>query len=191
MTNFYTSDLHLNHNNIIGFCDRPYHNVMQMNHELLKNWNETVAKKDTVYILGDLIMGQLKRGLEIVDQMNGNKFLIPGNHDKLLPLNKPTEDRIAQYENVGITILPHFQIFTIQNIRFGLTHFPHTTNPQYKYAEYVTQNNGAYQILLCGHIHEKWLTHKNQINVGVDVWDYKPVPEEWLVDMGKKLLKNK
>ena len=191
MANFYTSDLHLNHSNIIGYCDRPYSNSLEMNYALLENWNETVSADDTVYILGDLIMGQLNKGLEFVDQMNGNKFLIPGNHDKLLPLNKPTEEKIAKYKNVGITIMSHFEMFNIQNIRFGLSHFPHTTNPKYKYAEYVSKNNGAYQVLLCGHVHEKWLTNQNQINVGVDVWDYKPVPEEWLVEMAKNIVNNK
>ena len=35
--------------------------------------------------------------------------------------------------------------------------------------------------LLHGHVHEKWLRSGNQINVGVDQWNYAPVPEAQLV----------
>jgi len=35
--------------------------------------------------------------------------------------------------------------------------------------------------LLCGHIHEHWLKKKRMINVGVDVWDFKPVSVEQIL----------
>ena len=31
--------------------------------------------------------------------------------------------------------------------------------------------------LLHGHVHERWRWHRRMINVGVDVWDYRPVAE--------------
>ena len=37
--------------------------------------------------------------------------------------------------------------------------------------------------LLRGHAHEKWKINKRQINVGVDVWDFRPVSEETLLDL--------
>jgi len=188
MTRFYTSDLHFNHGNIIGYCDRPYSNTWEMNTSLVENWNETVTEKDEVIIIGDLIMGQLNKGLHLVSQLNGKKYLIPGNHDKVLPINKPNETKIQKYIDAGITFMNHFELINIDGIRIGLSHFPHTTNPNYKYYEYVPKNNGQFQILFCGHVHEKWLTNKNQINVGVDQWDYKPVPQEWLIQMARKLL---
>jgi calcineurin-like phosphoesterase family protein len=38
--------------------------------------------------------------------------------------------------------------------------------------------------VICGHLHEAWKTHNvgplRQLNVGVDQWDYYPVPERWI-----------
>ena len=34
--------------------------------------------------------------------------------------------------------------------------------------------------ILCGHVHEAWWIHGRVINVGVDVWNYKPVAAETL-----------
>ena len=34
---------------------------------------------------------------------------------------------------------------------------------------------------LCGHVHEKWREQGGLINVGVDVWDFKPVNLDFLV----------
>ena len=32
--------------------------------------------------------------------------------------------------------------------------------------------------LLHGHVHARWRQQGRMVNVGVDVWDYTPVPEE-------------
>ena len=37
--------------------------------------------------------------------------------------------------------------------------------------------------LLHGHVHEKWKTSGRQINVGIDVWNFRPVSEEVLLDL--------
>lgn len=53
---FYTSDLHISHANVIRFDNRPYESVAEMDEALIKNWNETVSDKDTVYILGGFLL---------------------------------------------------------------------------------------------------------------------------------------
>lgn len=45
------------------------------------------------------------------------------------------------------------------------------------------ENDGS--MLLCGHVHEKWLKKDSMVNVGVDVWDFKPVPIEKLLEVLK------
>lgn len=32
-------------------------------------------------------------------------------------------------------------------------------------------------VLLHGHVHERWKVNGRQVNVGVDVWDYRPVSD--------------
>ena len=52
---FFTSDLHLGHENCIRLCNRPFSSIEEMDEILIENWNHKVTGKDTVYILGDLI----------------------------------------------------------------------------------------------------------------------------------------
>ena len=77
----FIGDTHLNHDNIIDYCNRPYRNITEMNEDLIKKWNNTVKKNDIVFHLGDVYLGS-KDGLKnIVQRLNGRKFLIKGNHD--------------------------------------------------------------------------------------------------------------
>ena len=43
---FFTSDLHLGHENIIRFCDRPFANANAMNEALVERWNAVVKDND-------------------------------------------------------------------------------------------------------------------------------------------------
>ena len=51
MANFYISDLHIGHENILRFDNRPFADVSEMNNKLIENWNARVHSNDTVYIL--------------------------------------------------------------------------------------------------------------------------------------------
>ena len=79
--NYYISDLHIGHANVIRFDGRPFQNVDEMLGVLLNNWNERVHADDTVYILGDFIWAKEKEWPNYVRQFAGNKVLIRGNHD--------------------------------------------------------------------------------------------------------------
>lgn len=79
--NYWTSDPHFLHNNIIRYCDRPFANLDDMHHALITNWNNTVAPDDNIYIIGDVSFGKPEPTNEILSQLNGNKFLVRGNHD--------------------------------------------------------------------------------------------------------------
>ena len=46
--NFYTADLHLNHNNILKFEKRPYNSINDMNDDYIQKWNAKVSKNDPV-----------------------------------------------------------------------------------------------------------------------------------------------
>jgi calcineurin-like phosphoesterase family protein len=37
------------------------------------------------------------------------------------------------------------------------------------------------KILLHGHVHERWLRRDRMVNVGVDVWGFRPISEQALV----------
>lgn len=81
MDNFFISDLHLNHSNIIRYCDRPFRTVAEMNRVLIENWNKTVGKEDTVFFLGDLAFGRYPEGW--LKKLNGHIIFIKGSHDSI------------------------------------------------------------------------------------------------------------
>lgn len=54
---FFTSDTHFFHEGIIKFCNRPFASVEEMNEAMIRNWNEVVHEKGTVFHLGDFAFG--------------------------------------------------------------------------------------------------------------------------------------
>lgn len=78
---FYIADTHFGHENVIKFDGRPFPNIEEMETELIKRWNETVNKKDYVYILGDFIWKDRNKWETLPKLLNGKKILIVGNHD--------------------------------------------------------------------------------------------------------------
>lgn len=79
---YFISDLHLSHNNIIKYCNRPYENIEQMNNDIIKRWNSVVGKDDTVWVLGDVGLGRKEDIKKLLLQLKGHKKLIMGNHDR-------------------------------------------------------------------------------------------------------------
>lgn len=135
-----------------------------MNMELIRRWNEVVHPGDTVLHLGDVsfrrseyiipksgdleLVEKILQGYEYwASQLNGKIILLKGNHDSR--------------RDVGMALQ------TCSFISYGeiwwCQHHPHFTG----------RHN------LCGHVHEKWRVRRKGrkvlVNVGVDVWDYRPI----------------
>lgn len=187
MTTFFTSDLHLGHSRVIELCNRPFLTVDEMNSTLIANWNEVVKSDDIVYILGDLALGTIKETMMLVPKLAGKKFLVPGNHDRVWSgyPNKPAKAQEMRelYESAGLTILSEQvrYIYEYEKPWWKLCHFPISgdsyTNE--RYPEYRPTIDGS-EWLIHGHVHNMWKVKDRQINVGVDVWDFTPVPREQL-----------
>jgi len=78
---FFTSDLHLGHGNIIRYDRRPFNSVQEHDETIIKNWNSVVKPNDTVYLLGDIAFGPKEEVEAKINQLNGRICLIRGNHD--------------------------------------------------------------------------------------------------------------
>lgn len=191
---YFTSDLHFWHQNVIRYCNRPYKTVEEMNEDMVNKWNSIVKPEDDVYVLGDFSLAF--RPVEIYSfRLNGNKYLVPGNHDMNHSYHKRSrklenrEKWHQKYKDYGWNILPEQTTLEVPGLAtFNLCHHPYAapSNEAYddKYAKWRPIDDG--RILLCGHIHEKWKTNKSSkgtlmINVGVDVWDFKPVSLDQIV----------
>lgn len=79
--NFYISDTHLGHENIIKLCNRPFKTVKEMDETIIKNWNTVVGPQDDVWIVGDFCFDE-NLAKDILKQLNGIKHLITGNYDR-------------------------------------------------------------------------------------------------------------
>ncbi len=100
MTIFFTADTHFSHKNIIKYCNRPFSCAQEMDEMLIKNWNDTVTPSDTIYHLGDFAFDNNPE--KYLVRLNGQKFLIKGNHDK-----KPVQvcrgwQQVSDYKEIKI-----------------------------------------------------------------------------------------
>lgn len=154
---YFTSDLHFDHAKIIEYCKRPFDSVEEMNKTIVENINSVVTDKDTLYILGDICFS--KRTTYFLEQINGRKIIIMGNHDNDNDMLEASRKNIIDWRK-------SYCEFKYYKKRFILFHYP---------IEFW--NKGFYgSIHLHGHSHNsKPLTVKNRIDVGVDAWNYKPV----------------
>ena len=98
---FYISDLHFGHANCLAFDNRPFKSIEHHDAELVRRWNSVVRPGDTVYILGDMFWCKATEAVEILKQLNGQKILIKGNHDRCHDINfKKCFVKICEYEEV-------------------------------------------------------------------------------------------
>lgn len=186
---FFSSDHHFWHNNVIRYCNRPFSSVEEMNESLIARWNSTVKPEDTVYYLGDFSLAF--RAVELYSPiLNGKKILISGNHDFNHSYHKKSrtpENQLKwhqQYQKYGWIVFPEINVMNIDGLgEVRLCHLPYADNSEDKdkYAKWRPIDDG--KILLCGHVHEKWLTKRSpagtlMINVGVDVNNMAPISTE-------------
>lgn len=85
---FITADTHFGHKNIIKHARRPFESVKEMDECLVDHWNAKIRKGDTVYHIGDFAWGDEAIYGRFKTYLNGNIFLVKGNHDYSSVLKK-------------------------------------------------------------------------------------------------------
>lgn len=151
---WFSSDHHFGHKNIIQFCKRPFKDVAHMERELIEIWNSIVMPDDTIYYLGDFSFYPPAMIANVVAQLNGYKILVAGNHDR--SKSKMVECGFDEAHN------------SLEYRGYKLIHNP---------------KEDLHTPMLCGHVHQEWLKRGNAVNVGVDMWDYRPVSFEQLMEV--------
>ncbi|MGH3849510.1 MAG: hypothetical protein ACRDRT_07400 [Pseudonocardiaceae bacterium] len=185
MARYFTADLHLGHTNIIKYCGRPFRDADDMAVALIERWNETVGDDDEVVVLGDFAMGKIVNILPLVGLMNGRKVLLAGNHDNCWSGHrKGVEAATTRYLEAGFAEIWQGAVrLDLGEREVFACHFPYRgdTHENDRYVAHRPPDRGAW--LLHGHVHELWKKQDRMINVGVDVWDFRPVAEDRLVDL--------
>ena len=169
MASWFTADLHLNHENIIRHCNRPFRTSQEMDGHYIASLREHVAAEDDLWILGDFAFarnaGDRDRVCHLFDQIPGRRHLVRGNHDHkaTLRLDWTSVSDIAEIEEEGQ--------------RLVLCHYPMTTWNRARY--------GAIQLF--GHVHDALAGFRGSVNVGVDQWCHRPVRLEEIVARSREL----
>lgn len=184
MATWLTSDMHLSQ---LGVSTRRgFVTVEEHDNTIERNIKKLVADTDTLWILGDIAVGDWRAALERIAAWPGEKHLILGNHDRAHPGNSQGHAYQHEYLNTFRSIGTSAELRDSGN-RYMLSHFPYDgegqrTGPE-RFTEWRLRDEGKW--LVHGHTHSKErvsLSAKGtmQINVAVDAWDMKPVNLGWL-----------
>ncbi len=152
------ADLHFGHVNVAKW--RGFDSVEKHDELIIENWNKTVNQNDSVYILGDVAMGD-KSNIAIIGKLNGHKKLILGNHD-----SRPTECYLEHVARV---------YGSVEYKQCILTHIPvHPCEfPRYKWCVH-------------GHLHDKLIDDPRYFSVSCEQINYTPIPFTDIVEIMKE-----
>ena len=175
MKRFWTADIHMGHQNIIKYCNRPFADAARMNAALIRNCNQRVSAEDTVVHVGDFCCKGAERGIagvrtkakEWLPQLNGTWVLLEGNHDG----------------NNGTKTVGSALFGTIGTYRFVAQHRPLSDSV---YSDTWRQLcASAADVCICGHVHERWKTNwidgLLHVNVGVDSNAFMPLTDSEVI----------
>ncbi len=159
MHKWFISDTHFSHTNIIRYTGRPFGSTDEMNERLIDNWNALVEPGDAVFFLGDFGLGSTDYLATLCSKLHGNKICIRGNHD----------GTSAKMRKIGFLFVLESAFIMIGCHKVELIHVPSVPAPPH--------------FQLHGHVHEKRSNKLvgTQLNLSVEVWDYKPVSEKTIV----------
>lgn len=184
MATWFTADTHFGHANILRLGGgRPFHSLSHMHTEIINRHNTLVSRDDDVYFLGDLAMGSFEETIKLFKKMNGRKFLVPGNHEKIFS-GSNTFQRIKTftplYEKAGFTILPENTSIIIAKQKVLMSHFPYYGD--HVGVERFMENRPKFENLplLHGHTHQQMKNVAEDdymFHVGVDSNNFTPVSE--------------
>lgn len=165
---YFTSDHHFGHRNIIEYEERGFATTPAMDQFMIDKWNSIVKHEDTVFHLGDVALTAAKRRQEIVQQLNGHKIVIWGNHDPGLNALRTSGFNEA-YRWLELDVARGHKADKVLLI-----------HDYDRYEAYWRLSQGElkdipYDLIICGHVHSNWKIKGLACNVGVDVWDYRPV----------------
>lgn len=165
---FFTADTHFCHGKSFLYEPRGFTNADDMNEAIIERWNKVVKQGDIVYHLGDTILNDTEKGIECFKRLNGEIFLIYGNHD--------TENRTyALFEACRFKFTGGWYAFQIKHGKQSiyLSHYPTITS------NFDQKHFSQHVINLHGHTHQQknWLDPMNPFmyHVGVDSHNCTPV----------------
>lgn len=175
--NYFSSDWHLGHENVIKFDNRPFSSVQEMNETIIRNVMSQLKPKDNLYYLGDFALcrdfRKAEGWMDTLASSGANLFFIKGNHDK--------NDTIKLYGRYG-EYLGEQRKVEVEGQEIVLNH----------YAMKVWDKSHYGTWHLYGHSHHSLPDDPNSrsLDCGINGWDYRLTTMEQIKNkMGLKTFK--
>ena len=155
MAVWFTADTHFGHAGALSLYRRPFGSVAEMNAAMIARWNETVTPDDEVWHLGDFALRTpITQASDLLRSLNGRKHLITGNNDTPEMTALPAWSSVQAYAEI-----------IVDGQKLVLCHYA-----------FRTWNGMAKGVLnLHGHSHGRLKPLPRQTDVGVDIWDFRPI----------------
>ncbi|MDA3856413.1 MAG: metallophosphoesterase family protein [Candidatus Woesearchaeota archaeon] len=171
--NFYISDYHLGHKNIIKFSSRPFANLDEMHKVIIENILKVMKRGDILYHIGDLSFNVSSQSwfFEELFKLGISLYMVEGNHE-IVPNIIPT--------CLVTNKLKKMIEIKINNHPVTLCHYP-----------MVSWNKSHYNAwLLYGHHHShshgssliQDKTQGKMLNVNCEFHDYTPWSEKEIIE---------
>ena len=182
-----SADQHLNHLNAIRYTNRPFDSVEEMTEVLMASYRNIVTPSDTVYWLGDFVFNRkiVPSYVKIAVARNlrtDKVVLVRGNHDRA---------DFDEYQRAGIREIYDSLEIDLDGERILLVHEPIRVLQAEAQKRKISIQGLTFddQIVrdlaeslplrvLCGHVHRLFRRFGQFVNVGVDVWGYRPITLE-------------
>jgi calcineurin-like phosphoesterase family protein len=140
-----------------------------MDDTILVSYQRALSPDDDLWIIGDFAVCHSRNAQRLeymLASIPGRKRLVRGNHDK------PWITKLSGWESVHELVE-----INDDGTRVVLCHYPMITFPGARH--------GGFNLF--GHVHNNWQGSRNSVNVGVDVWDFRPVALEDIKKRAKTL----
>lgn len=185
---FFTSDLHFGHSRVAEI--RGFASLQDHDDTLAARWAETVGPKDIVWVLGDIAASSPSYALDVIRKLPGEKHLILGNHDRAHPMHRNAYRWQWPYlagNSGAFQSIAQSARRRIEGQEVLLSHFPYDRDRgEIRYRQWRLRDEGL--PLLHGHTHSsekvglsaRWTP---EFHVGVDAWDFTPVPLETIAGL--------
>lgn len=155
MTTYFTADTHFGHAGARALYRRPFADVPAMDAAMIAAWNARVQPADEVWHLGDFAVGRgTDQAAALLQQLPGRKHLIIGNNDPEAVQALP-----------GWASVQHYRELVQDGVPLVLGH--------YAFRSWRNMAKGWWN--LHGHSHGRLKPLPRQADLGVDVWDFRPV----------------
>lgn len=164
----FTSDLHIDHKNIIEYSNRPW-TLEQQEGEIVSRWNARVGKDDDVYHLGDFVFAgskKAKKVMELISRLNGHIHFIRGNH-----CQKGLWKIIEEANLPNVVWVKDYHEMSVQGQSIILSHYPME----------VWNHSHRGSFMLHGHCHGSLPSRGKRLDVGIDnhperqIWTYEEI----------------